>query len=186
VQTQQHRQVCDWVLTPAAVPHAVQAFARNMAVSLLTAIDYVGVLSIELFYGPDGLQVNEIAPRTHNSGHVTIEACSTSQFAQQARIVAGLPLGDAHLQVPGALMVNLLGFEQASHDYAEQRGQLAALPGATVHWYGKKESSPGRKLGHVTLVLDAPSAEQRQAQASMRLAAVRAIWPLPPESSQQP
>lgn len=186
VQTQQHRQVCDWVLTPAAVPHAVQAFARNMAVSMLTAIDYVGVLSIELFYGPDGLQVNEIAPRTHNSGHVTIEACSTSQFAQQARIVAGLPLGDAHLQVPGALMVNLLGFEQASHDYAEQRGQLAALPGATVHWYGKKESSPGRKLGHVTLVLDAPSAEQRQAQASMRLAAVRAIWPLPPESSQQP
>ena len=186
VQTQQHRQVCDWVLTPAALPHAVQAFARNMAVSLLTAIDYVGVLSIELFYGPDGLQVNEIAPRTHNSGHVTIEACRTSQFAQQARIVAGLPLGDAHLQVPGALMVNLLGFEQASHDYAEQRGQLAALPGATVHWYGKKESSPGRKLGHVTLVLDAPSAEQRQAQASMRLAAVRAIWPLPPESSQQP
>ncbi|QVL54162.1 MAG: 5-(carboxyamino)imidazole ribonucleotide synthase [Cyanobium sp. M30B3] len=187
VQTQQHRQVCDWVLTPAAVPHAVQAFARNMAVSLLTAIDYVGVLSIEFFYGPDGLQVNEIAPRTHNSGHVTIEACRTSQFAQQARIVAGLPLGDAELRVPGALMVNLLGFEHASDDYAERRGQLAALPGASVHWYGKRQASPGRKLGHVTLLLDAPSAEQRQAQASKRLAAVRAIWPLPPpESTQQP
>jgi 5-(carboxyamino)imidazole ribonucleotide synthase len=186
VQTQQHRQVCDWVLTPAAVPHAVQAFARNMAVSLLTAIDYVGVLSIELFYGPDGLQVNEIAPRTHNSGHVTIEACRTSQFAQQARIVAGLPLGDADLRVPGALMVNLLGFEHASHDYAEQRSQLAALPGARVHWYGKREASPGRKLGHVTLLLDAPSAEQRQVQASKQLAAVRAIWPLPPEASPPP
>jgi 5-(carboxyamino)imidazole ribonucleotide synthase len=186
VQTQQHRQVCDWVLTPAAVPHAVQAFARNMAVSLLTAIDYVGVLSIEFFYGPDGLQVNEIAPRAHNSGHVTIEACRTSQFAQQARIVAGLPLGDADLQVPGALMVNLLGFEHASDEYAERRGQLAALPGASVHWYGKRQAIPGRKLGHITLLLDAPSAEQRQALASKRLAAVRAIWPLPPQSSEQP
>ena len=186
VQTHQHQQVCDWVLTPAAVPHAVQAFARNMAVSLLTAIDYVGVLSIELFYGPDGLQVNEIAPRTHNSGHVTIEACHTSQFAQQARIVAGLPLGDARLKVPGALMVNLLGFEHDGDDYVQQRRQLAALPGASVHWYGKRESSPGRKLGHVTLLLDAPTAEQRQEQASERLATVRSIWPLPPESFEQP
>lgn len=186
VQTQQHRRVCDWVLAPAPVPHAVQAFARNMAVSLLTAIDYVGVLSIEYFLGPDGLQVNEIAPRTHNSGHVTIEACLTSQFAQQARIVAGLPLGSAELKVPGALMVNLLGFEHASHDYRERRGRLAALQGATVHWYGKREAIPGRKLGHVTLLLDAPSAEQRQAQASDRLAAVRAIWPLPPQSTHRP
>jgi 5-(carboxyamino)imidazole ribonucleotide synthase len=186
VQTHQHQQVCDWVLTPANVPHDVQAFARNMAVSLLTAIDYVGVLSIEFFYGPDGLQVNEIAPRTHNSGHVTIEACLTSQFAQQARIVAGLPLGDVELKVPGALMVNLLGFEAASGDYAERRRQLAALPGAFVHWYGKRQSSPGRKLGHVSLLLDDPSPERRQAQARQHLAAVRAIWPLPPESPQRP
>lgn len=186
VQTHQHQQVCDWVLSPADVPHAVQAFARNMAVSLLTAIEYVGVLTIEFFYGPDGLQVNEIAPRTHNSGHVTIEACLTSQFAQQARIVAGLPLGDAELKVPGALMVNLLGFEHASDEYAERRSQLAALPGASVHWYGKHQAIPGRKLGHITLLLDAPSAEQRQAQASNRLAAVRAIWPLPTQPSEQP
>jgi 5-(carboxyamino)imidazole ribonucleotide synthase len=186
VQTHQHQQVCDWVLSPAAVPHGVQAFARNMAVSLLTAIDYVGVLSIEFFYGPDGLQVNEIAPRTHNSGHVTIEACHTSQFAQQARIVAGLPLGDAELKVPGALMVNLLGFDHGAAAVDERLRQLSALPGASLHWYGKRESCPGRKLGHVTLLLDAASAEQRQAQASDRLAAVRAIWPLPPESPRQP
>jgi 5-(carboxyamino)imidazole ribonucleotide synthase len=186
VQTHQHRQVCDWVLSPAAVPHTVQAFARNMAVSLLTAIDYVGVLSIEFFYGPDGLQVNEIAPRTHNSGHVTIEACHTSQFTQQARIVAGLPLGPAELKVPGALMVNLLGFEHASCDYIERRQHLAALADASLHWYGKGQASPGRKLGHVTLLLDAPTAEQRQLQAQERLAAVRAIWPLPPESPQKP
>ena len=181
VQTHQHQQVCDWVLAPAAVPQAVQAFARNIACSLVTALDYVGVLSIELFYGPSGLQVNEIAPRTHNSGHVTIEATPTSQFAQQARIVAGLPLGPVDLQVPGALMVNLLGFETSAGDYLPQRQDLALLPGATVHWYGKQGARPGRKLGHVTLVLEGADPEARQAEAMARLAQVRAIWPLPPE-----
>jgi 5-(carboxyamino)imidazole ribonucleotide synthase len=179
VQTHQHRQVCDWVLSPAAVPQAVQAFARNIACSLVTALDYVGVLSIELFYGPEGLQVNEIAPRTHNSGHVTIEASHTSQFAQQARIVAGLPLGPADLQVPGALMVNLLGFETGDSDYAAQRQALGALPGASVHWYGKRSARPGRKLGHVTLVLQGAEPAERQRQAMQRLEQVRAIWPLP-------
>lgn len=183
VQTHQHQQVCDWVLAPAAVPHAVQAFARNIACSLVTALDYVGVLSIELFYGPAGLQVNEIAPRTHNSGHVTIEASRTSQFAQQARIVAGLPLGPVDLQVPGALMVNLLGYESSEGDYRPQRQELAAIPGATVHWYGKQGARPGRKLGHVTLVLAASEAQARQAEAQERLAQVRAIWPLPPEGA---
>jgi 5-(carboxyamino)imidazole ribonucleotide synthase len=173
-------------MTPAAVPHAVQAFARNMAVSLLTAIDYVGVLSIEFFYGPDGLQVNEIAPRTHNSGHVTIEACQTSQFAQQARIVAGLPLGDAELKVPGALMVNLLGLDGGDADVEALLSQLSALPGAAVHWYGKRQSSPGRKMGHVTLLLDGASAEQRQLQAHNLLKAVRSIWPLPAERPNHP
>ena len=182
VQTHQHQQVCDWVLSPAVVPHAVQAFARNIAASLLTALDYVGVLSIELFHGPAGLVVNEIAPRTHNSGHVTIEACRTSQFAQQARIVAGLPTGPVDLQVPGALMVNLLGFEHSSDDYLDRRRQLADLPGATLHWYGKRQSSPGRKLGHVTLLLDDPTPTVRQQLARERLAAVRSIWPLPEEA----
>lgn len=183
VQTHQHQQVCDWVLAPASVPQAVQAFARNIACSLVTALDYVGVLSIELFFGPSGLQVNEIAPRTHNSGHVTIEAARTSQFAQQARILAGLPLGPVDLQVPGALMVNLLGFESSDSDYAAQRSALAALPGAHVHWYGKPCARPGRKLGHVTLILAADSASARQQEAMQRLAEVRAIWPLPAETA---
>jgi 5-(carboxyamino)imidazole ribonucleotide synthase len=179
VQTHQHHQVCDWVLTPAGVPHAVQAFARNIATSLLTAIDYVGVLSIELFYGPEGLLVNEIAPRTHNSGHVTIEANATSQFSQQARIVAGLPMGAIDLQVPGALMVNLLGFEYSQSDYADRRAKLGAMAGASLHWYAKRESTPGRKLGHLTLRLEQCSPEARQAEAMERLAEVRGLWPLP-------
>ncbi|MEO1003889.1 MAG: 5-(carboxyamino)imidazole ribonucleotide synthase [Cyanobacteria bacterium J06638_7] len=182
VRTHQHRQVCDWVLAPALVPHALQAYARNIAASLLTALDYVGVLSIEFFHGPAGLQVNEIAPRTHNSGHVTIEAAHTSQFAQQARIVAGLPMGPVGLKVPGALMVNLLGFEQRDHtapgDYQAERRALAALPGAQLHWYGKSAVAAGRKLGHVTLLLDGPDAAALEDQARERLAAVRALWPL--------
>jgi 5-(carboxyamino)imidazole ribonucleotide synthase len=183
VRTHQHRRVCDWVLAPAPVSHALQACARNIATSLVVALDYVGVLSIEFFYGPSGLQVNEIAPRTHNSGHVTIEAARTSQFAQQARIVAGLPMGPVDFQVPGALMVNLLGFEDndASPDeaYRDQRQALAALPGASLHWYGKHGARPGRKLGHITLLLEGPGPAALEQQARERLAAVRALWPLP-------
>ncbi|MCP9887315.1 5-(carboxyamino)imidazole ribonucleotide synthase [Cyanobium sp. ATX 6A2] len=185
VRTHQHQRVCDWVLAPAPVSHAVQAYARNIATSLLTALDYVGVLSIEFFSGPCGLQVNEIAPRTHNSGHVTIEAAHTSQFAQQARIVAGLPMGPVEFKVPGALMVNLLGFEHRQADahsddaYRAEREALAALPGAALHWYGKRGARPGRKLGHITLLLEGPGPAALEQQARARLQAVRALWPLP-------
>jgi 5-(carboxyamino)imidazole ribonucleotide synthase len=144
VETHQHHQVCDWVMFPAPVEHPVQAFARNTAISLLTALDYVGVLSIEFFYGPAGLQVNELAPRTHNSGHLTIEACRCSQFEQQLRIVAGLPMGPTEAVLPGALMVNLLGHETSRSDYGEERRALEALPDAHLHWYGKPEATPGR------------------------------------------
>jgi len=179
VQTHQHHQVCDWVLAPAPVPHAVQALARNLAASLLTAINYEGMVSLELFYGPSGLQVNEIAPRTHNAGHLTIEACHTSQFAQQLRIVAGLPMGPAELRLPGALMVNLLGFLPGEPDYGDQRQALADLAGAALHWYGKQGAGLGRKLGHLTLTLDAAIPQERFAEAMAKLELVRRIWPLP-------
>ncbi|MFM1811309.1 MAG: N5-carboxyaminoimidazole ribonucleotide synthase [Cyanobacteriota bacterium] len=179
VQTHQHHQVCDWVLAPAPVPHAVQALARNLAASLLTAINYEGMVSLELFYGPSGLQVNEIAPRTHNAGHLTIEACHTSQFAQQLRIVAGLPMGPAELRLPGALMVNLLGFMAGDTDYADQRQALAGLAGAALHWYGKQGGGVGRKLGHLTLTLDAADPQERFAEAMAKLELVRRLWPLP-------
>lgn len=178
-ETHQYEQICDWVLAPAAVEQGVQAYARNIAASLLTSLEYVGVLSIEFFYGPDGLLINELAPRTHNSGHYTIEATRTSQFEQQLRIVSGQPLGPTDLTVPGALMVNLLGFERSDSDYRDQRQALAALPAATLHWYGKDASRPGRKLGHLTLLLQGTSGEARRQEAQARLAEVRRIWPLP-------
>lgn len=179
VQTHQHRQVCDWVLFPAEVDHAVEAFARNVAASLLTALDYVGVLSIEFFYGPGGLQINELAPRTHNSGHYTIEACQTSQFEQQVRIVTGLPMGSTQPRLAGALMVNLLGSASTptQEELEERLERLRQLPGVQLHWYGKRLLRPGRKLGHLTIPLQAGSAEERRVECRRWLEQVRSIWP---------
>jgi 5-(carboxyamino)imidazole ribonucleotide synthase len=181
VETSQHGQVCDWVVFPAPVNHGVDALARNIAASLLTALDYVGVMAVELFLGPAGLQVNEIAPRTHNSGHLTIETCRCSQFSQQVRVVAGLPMGRPDPLVPGALMVNLLGPDQVVPTDEEERrlASLAALPDAHLHWYGKTSRTPGRKLGHLTLLLRHTDRDARQAELERLLEQVRRIWPLP-------
>lgn len=179
VETHQHRQICDWVLAPADVPQAVRARARSVAASLVTALDYIGLLAIEFFLSPRGLQINEVAPRTHNSGHYSIEACRTSQFQQQLLLLAGRPAGSTDLLVPGALMVNLVGVDSASQGHESERAQLARLPDAHLHWYGKRESRPGRKLGHITLLLSARDPALRRREAMERLAEVRAIWPLP-------
>ncbi|MFN9619027.1 MAG: ATP-grasp domain-containing protein [Synechococcaceae cyanobacterium] len=179
VQTHQHRHVCDWVLYPAPVDHSVRAFGRNVAASLLTALDYVGILTVEFFWGPRGLQVNELAPRTHNSGHLTIEAFRHSQFEQQLRAVAGLPLGVIEALLPGALMVNLLGLRDHDADHAPERRALEQLEGARLHWYGKRGGGVGRKLGHITLPLSGNGEAELEEQRRRRLAEVRAIWPLP-------
>lgn len=179
VETHQHHQVCNWVLAPAQASHGLEAMAHNMAASLLTALDYVGVLSIELFYGPAGLLINELAPRTHNSGHYSIEACSISQFAQQVRIVAGQPLQAPALTAAGALMVNLLGNDNGEAERAAALTTLATLPQATLHWYGKQGSALGRKLGHITVLLQATDPEERSREARQRLEDIRTLWPLP-------
>jgi len=132
------RSVVPSPLSPAQVEEA-KAIARRIA----EALDYVGVLAVELFVAKDGaLLVNEIAPRVHNSGHWTIEACLTSQFEQHIRAVAGWPLGDA-VRHSDAVMENLIG------DEASDWRALAARGGA-LHLYGKAETRPGRKMGHVT------------------------------------
>ena len=183
VQTHQHQQVCDWVLAPAPVDPSVAALAYNVAASLMTKLGYVGVLALEFFYGPAGLQVNEIAPRTHNSGHFSIEACTSSQFDQQLCIAAGLPVPDPELKSRGALMVNLLGLDPERHPPLDQRLEaLEALPGLHLHWYGKSPETPGRKLGHVTLLLEGDTLLKRRDEAESALAAIRRIWPLESES----
>ena len=180
VETHQADQVCDWVLAPADATQLLEATAYNIAASLLTKLDYVGVLAIEMFYGPQGLLVNEIAPRTHNSGHFSIEACRSSQFDQQLCIAAGLAVPDPELVVPGALMVNLLGLSPGQASPLEQRlDALRANPDFHLHWYGKEGESPGRKLGHLTVVLKGNDASTRREEAMQALNQVRSIWPLP-------
>jgi len=106
LETRQLGQVCATVLAPASVPQSVEARAITIIGSILQQLDYVGVLAVELFWAPEGLLVNELAPRTHNSGHLTIEACATSQFEQHLRALTGASLGPTDLCTPGAFMVN--------------------------------------------------------------------------------
>lgn len=173
VETQQEEQVCRRVLVPAELEPSVNTEINAIARTLLNSLQAVGVFGIELFLTPDGkVLVNEIAPRTHNSGHFTIDASHTSQFEMHLRAVCGLPLGNPALRCGGAVMVNLLGYEHSLSDYLLKRQQLAQLPNCHVHWYGKTESRPGRKLGHVTLLLDTPDKSQARALAQK----VESIW----------
>ena len=165
VETQQEEQVCRRVLVPAQISSSVVEEIEAIAHTLLNNLQAVGVFGIELFLTPDGkVLVNEVSPRTHNSGHFTLDACETSQFEQQLRAVTGLPLGSPALKCDGAVMVNLLGYEYSQNDYLDKRQTLASLPRTFVHWYGKTESRPGRKLGHVTVLCN--SQQDAEAQAN--------------------
>ena len=155
VAENRHRDgILDVSIVPARIDASIERAARSTATAIATALDYRGVLCVELFVGADGaLLVNEIAPRPHNSGHYTIDACATSQFEQQARILAGLPMG-ATLQHTPAVMVNLLGdiwFEGGSTAAREPDwARMLAHRLAKLHLYGKREPRRGRKMGHVT------------------------------------
>ncbi|MDO9218808.1 MAG: 5-(carboxyamino)imidazole ribonucleotide synthase, partial [Lacisediminimonas sp.] len=140
------------------------ARAQEAALSIIAQLGYVGVLCIEFFVLQDGsLVVNEMAPRPHNSGHYTIDACVTSQFAQQVRAMAGLPLGDTRQHSP-AVMLNILGDIWFSGDDEQPQepcwDKVLALPGANLHLYGKDDPRRGRKMGHVTFV--APTLAQAE------------------------
>ena len=155
VESEQIDQVCRRVIAPAAVSDRVRQQVAHIATTLMTQLDVVGIFGIELFLTTDDrVLINEIAPRTHNSGHYTLDACATSQFEQQLRAVSGLSLGSPDLICSQAIMINLLGFETSTSDYRDQRAALSALNNAHLYWYGKTESRPGRKLGHVTLTCD--------------------------------
>lgn len=138
---------------PAALPSRLRTDAVLLAGRILNALDYVGVLGVELFVTDRGLLVNEIAPRVHNSGHWTQNGCTVDQFEQHIRAIAGWPLGDAtrHVDVE---MENLIG------DEVSRAPQIATDPDAALHLYGKAEVRDGRKMGHVNRVLGkaAPSA----------------------------
>jgi len=178
VETYQSKQVCDWVLAPADINHDVDLMVRNIAASLLSELQYVGVIAIEFFYGSEGLLVNEIAPRTHNSGHFSIDACSSSQFDQQICITSGIDVPMPEMLVNGALMANLLGLQSNYPTSLTQRlDNLRGIPGLNVHWYEKEEEKKGRKLGHVTYLLNNKDALSRKKEALDVLQTIRSIWP---------
>ncbi|MEL6159146.1 MAG: 5-(carboxyamino)imidazole ribonucleotide synthase [Cyanobacteria bacterium J06627_32] len=178
VETQQVDQVCRRVIAPARVAPSVQDQVSAIAIRLVTQLGVVGVLGIELFLTESGhVLINEIAPRTHNSGHYTLDVCETSQFEQQLRAVCGLPLGSVSLSYPGAVMVNLLGFEtadcSATQGYADRRAALEAIPQAHLYWYGKKQARVGRKMGHVTVLTDSANDDVAIVQLLER---IEACW----------
>jgi len=178
VETYQNMQVCDWVLAPADIDHDVDLMVKNIVSSLLAELDYVGVIAIEFFYGPEGLLVNEIAPRTHNSGHFSIDACTSSQFDQQICITSGINVPMPEMLVDGALMANLLGLQANYPISLDQRlDDLRAIPGLNVHWYEKEEEKKGRKLGHVTYLLNNKDVISRKKEALDILKTIRSIWP---------
>ena len=143
----------EYLFAPADLPESVIKEADAIAKTIITKLDMVGLLAVEMFVTKDAkVLVNEIAPRPHNSGHQTIEANITSQYEQHLRAILNLPLGDTTLVLPSA-MVNLLG-EADYSGLAKYEGfhEVAKLPGVHVHLYGKRITKPFRKMGHVTIV----------------------------------
>jgi 5-(carboxyamino)imidazole ribonucleotide synthase len=147
--------ILDVSIVPARVPRPVEEQAQALAASIAGRLGVVGLVAVEMFLSRDGgLLVNELAPRPHNSGHWTIDACETSQFEQQVRAVCGLPLGPCGLRSP-AVMVNILGdaWAWAGGAVAGEPNWSCVLrePAAKLHLYGKPEPRPGRKMGHFTV-----------------------------------
>lgn len=171
-ETFQKHQVCHWTITPADIEESVARQVKAIARTILDRLEVVGVFGIEFFLTQDRrVLVNEIAPRTHNSGHYTLDGCNTSQFAMQLKAVSGLPLSSTDLKSAGAVMVNLLGYEESESDYQPQRDRILEIPHSFVHWYGKT-SRPGRKLGHVTVLIDA----EGLAKARSIISKIESLW----------
>lgn len=166
VETVNREHVCHVVRAPADVPPALAARTRELACAAVRAVDGVGAFGLEFFLLRDGtLRLNEIAPRVHNTGHYTIEACACSQFENHVRAVLGWPLGDTALVAPAACMVNLLG-EGPGPGTPQGLARALAVPGAHVHVYGKRRSAAGRKMGHVTALGDTPRQAEERARAA--------------------
>ncbi|KAL7424427.1 phosphoribosylaminoimidazole carboxylase ade2 [Cryptotrichosporon argae] len=143
----------------------VNARARELAERAVATLEGAGIFGVEMFLLADGsLLLNEIAPRPHNSGHHTIEACHTSQFENHLRAILALPLGDTALRVPAAAMVNILGASSAMAEIEGIAAAALAVPRATVHLYGKAESRRARKMGHITVT----GASDADVRASVR------------------
>ncbi|HYP05820.1 MAG TPA: 5-(carboxyamino)imidazole ribonucleotide synthase [Bryobacteraceae bacterium] len=165
VQNEHCRQVLDVSHAPARISEKVRREAIEIARTVLQKLDVVGVLCVEFFLAKDGrLLINELAPRPHNSGHFTFDACVTSQFEQQLRSVCGLPLGSTE-QLRPAAMANLLG--DLWSDGEPDWNAVCGYPSVKLHLYGKMEARPGRKMGHLTALGENAGETVRRARESL-------------------
>ena len=166
VESVQRDHICHIVRAPALVSDSITENAINIAQRAVVAIGAIGSFGVEMFLTKDGeVIINELAPRVHNSGHYTIEACECSQFENHVRAVLGWPLGSTKMVVPAAVMVNLLGQD---HGNGQPAGfdEALAMPGVHIHIYGKELSMPGRKMGHVTALGETIPEAEKAAQAA--------------------
>ncbi|MEM1041772.1 MAG: 5-(carboxyamino)imidazole ribonucleotide synthase [Bacteroidota bacterium] len=166
--TEQRDHRCHAVVVPADIPDATAEKAWRVGLAAVEAVGGVGITAVELFETEDGqILVNELAPRPHNTGHYSIEACHTSQFENHARAVLGWPLGSPDLRVPVAVMVNVLGARDGVT--TSEITDALAVPGVGLHLYGKADVRPKRKMGHVTATGTDPAETRARAERAARL-----------------
>jgi len=165
------KNLVDHLFAPARISKSVEATAVSISLAAVEAMNGIGIFAVELFMDDNNnLLINEIAPRPHNSGHHTIEACYTSQYEQLTRILLGLPLGSTEL-LKSAVMTNIIGPSDVNGDYnLNGVDELMNIPGAYLHWYNKQETRPGRKMGHFTILNDSlETALELSKEAAQRL-----------------
>jgi 5-(carboxyamino)imidazole ribonucleotide synthase len=172
-----HRQgILDVSIVPARTSGCLSGNAEEIAEGIAAKMNYVGTMAVEFFVVRGQLYVNEMAPRPHNSGHYTIDACVTNQYEQQVRALCGLPLGDASAH-SAAVMVNLLGDLWFQRDPAQSNEPdwqaLFAVPNLKLHLYGKHHARPGRKMGHFTVIGKDAEAAQKSALAARQAIGIR-------------
>ncbi|MCX7897414.1 MAG: 5-(carboxyamino)imidazole ribonucleotide synthase [Rhodocyclaceae bacterium] len=176
VENRHRRGILDTTIAPARASPCLMSNAEELAEKIAVCMNYVGVLGVEFFVVRGQLIVNEMAPRPHNSGHFTLDACRASQFEQQVRALCGLPLADSRLHSP-AVMVNLLGdlwYSSDAHRAKEPDwSKLLAVSGLKLHLYGKRHARPGRKMGHFTVIGENPENVLETAEAARRALGIR-------------
>lgn len=172
VETIQARNICVEVLAPAPVDTAVREKAEALARQVAGKLEGAGMFGIELFQTEDDdVLLNEIAPRVHNSGHYTMDACRTSQFEQHIRAISGLPLGETSMIAPAAVMINILG-ERDGETKVEGLDAALTIPGVSVHLYGKSPTKIDRKMGHINATADTLEEAKAHAEKARSLLSV--------------
>lgn len=172
VETFHKNNICHIVIAPAQVDEKTQKKAKQLGEKVMKQLKGAGVFGIEMFLTKDGkVLINEIAPRVHNSGHYTTEACATSQFEQHIRAITGLPLGNPAMIVPAAVMINILGERNGPVD-VKGLDKALAIPNVFVHIYGKKDTKIERKMGHITVIGESIEECLKKAKKARKLLAI--------------